>query len=63
MINWSLSLRFSASRDESLPKARQSLNKFIHEEIDILLPRLKMIKTEIEKELGLVNEKKTLNEF
>jgi len=60
MINWSLSLRFSASRElESFPKARQSLNKLIHEQIDILLPRLKTIKTEIEKELGLVYEKKS----
>lgn len=60
LINWSLSLRFSASQElESFPKARQSLNKSIHEQIDILLPRLKTIKTEIEKELGLVSEKKS----
>lgn len=60
MNNWALSFRFSPSRAlESFPRVMQALTELIHEQIDILVPRLKTIKTEIENELGLMAKKKT----
>jgi len=60
MVNWALSSHFSSGRAlESFPKITQAMFELIHEQIDILLPRLKTIKREIEEELGLVNGEKS----
>jgi hypothetical protein len=54
MVNWSLSTHFSPNQTLSkLTQTAQNMDVLIHEQVKILIPRLKLIKNEIEKELGL----------
>jgi len=59
MIYWSLSIHhFSPKGAFSKPTdITQNIDVLIHEQISMLIPRLKLVKGEIEKELGLQTAK------
>lgn len=55
MINWNLSMYFTSGEEETgfRSRAMQGLKELIHNQIEILLPCLKTVQKEIERELGL----------